>query len=162
MPRVVTALAVAVEEIRAIAEDVGAIVVLVALDVGGTRRTTVQWIRDAIRSAVAHGFGKCAIDQEELSVVVTAREIPIRRAAEAAVAQHKLLVRIVASIVPDGGGSTRVHLRDGRVLHVTPAARADEIHRADDVQPRMIVAAAFAPNGLVCFGHTGGDDGFVL
>ena len=74
--------------------------------------------------------------------MVVAGEVPAVDAVELAVAQHELLVLVLAPVVPQRGG--RLGLEERAVGDVAPAARADEVDGAAEMAARVVVAADVA------------------
>lgn len=144
MPGVVAAGAADIVVVKALAPAVDEVELLVPPDLGLGDRFVADGIDDAFRRHVAQRGGKRAIDEVELRVRVVAGEAPALDAVEAAVAQHELLVPVLAAIMPHRRLGAGVDLVDVAVGDVAPAARADEVHGTADLQTRVVVAAGVA------------------
>src|ERR1017187_10229672 len=130
-------------KIRALAPEVRFVIILVSLDVVRAGGPAIERIDDAERRLVNHRLRKPAIEEIELRVVVMAREVPAIGAVEPAVAQDEFHVLVLGPVMPDGGGVLPLVKR--AIGHVTPAARADKIHRALQTAVRLVTSATVAP-----------------
>src|ERR1035438_6109235 len=69
-----------------------------------------------------------------------ARHVPCP--AESAVAQDELHVRVPTPVMPDGRVRLGIDLVERTIGHIAPAARAYEVHRSADIEPRLIRSGA--------------------